>query len=328
MAAVMIGQDGVGSWLSDASRDGFQATIERFAEDSWTFMKEAFEASNLSDDWWAGVVGAGDDPGMLRVITVVMAPILLSLVAVQVTTGVFQSRTDKIVRGAAAALLALPTMMIMVTLIMSAASAMDGATNFILDANGETQNMSGFMKLFGFELNDQGEFQEVNSEYNIWRGVGDNAGDFSLIVPAVLAGLVWLASMLLSFMLSMRTMVLVVLVAFASVAVFALALDATKAWFFRWLAMVVGLLIAKPLSAAVLVLGISVFQYAATTQQFIAALACVVLAAVMPLATMALFSFTATAASSGADRAVMGAGAAGGRAGGRVIQQTTRFVRK
>jgi hypothetical protein len=35
------------------------------------------------------------------------------------------------------------TMMIMVTLIMSAASAMDGATTFILEANGETQNMSG-----------------------------------------------------------------------------------------------------------------------------------------------------------------------------------------
>jgi hypothetical protein len=42
------------AWLSDASRDGFQATIERFAEDSWTFMKEAFEASNLSCRSWTG----------------------------------------------------------------------------------------------------------------------------------------------------------------------------------------------------------------------------------------------------------------------------------
>lgn len=328
MAAVMIGQNGVGDWLSGASRDGFEATVQRFAEDSWTFMRDAFEASNLSSDWWAGVVGAGDDPGMLRVITVVMAPILLALVGAQVLTGVFQSRSDKILRGAASAFFAIPFTMILVTLVMSAGSAFDGATTFILEVNGETQNMSGFMQLFGFELNDQGEFQQVNSEYNIWRGIGDNAGGFELIVPAVLAGLIWLASMFLSFMLSLRTMLLVVLTAFAAVAVFSLSLDATKAWFFRWLAMIFGLLIAKPLSAATLVMGISVFQYAATTQQFIAALVCVVVAALMPIATMALFGFTAAAASGGAERAFSSVGPAGARGGSRAMQSVSRLVRR
>lgn len=319
---------GIGDWLSGGARDGFEATVERFAEDSWTFMKDAFESSNLSAEWWAGVVGAGDDPGMLRVITVVMAPILLMLVAAQVVTGVAQSRSDKILRGAAAAVFAVPFMMIVVTLIMAAAAASDGVTNFILEANGETQNMSGFMKLFGFELNDKGEFQKVNSEYNIWRGVGDNGSGFELIVPAVLAGLVWLASMFLSFMLSLRTMMLVVLTAVASVAVFALAWEATKAWFFRWMTIIVGLLIAKPLAAAVLVMGISVFNYAATTQQFIAALVCVVVAALMPIASIGIFGFSAVAASSGSERTMAGGAQAGTRMGGRMISGVTRMVRR
>ncbi|KAA9394165.1 hypothetical protein FCK90_08595 [Kocuria coralli] len=327
MATVMTGQN-IGDWLSEGSRDGFQATVERFAEDSWTFLRDAFEASNLSPEWWAGVVGAGDDPGMLWVIIVVMAPILVALVAAQVVTGVFQSRSDKILRGAAAGFFGIPVTMILVTLIMSAAAAFDGVTNFILEVNGETQNMSGFMQLFGFELNDQGEFQQANSEYNIWRGVGDNAGGFELIVPAVLAGVIWLASMFLSFMLSLRTMLLVLLTAFAAVAVFGLSLDATKAWFFRWLAIIFGLLIAKPLAAGTLVMGISVFRYAATTQQFVAALVCVVIAAVMPLATMGIFGFTAVAAAGGAERSMAGATGAGGRVGGRVMQSVTRLIRR
>lgn len=318
----------VGDWLSDGARDGFEATVKRFAEDSWTFMKDAFAASNLSPEWWAGVVGAGSDPGMLRVITVVMAPILLMLVAAQVVIGVVQSRPEKILRGAASAVFAVPVMMIMVTLIMSAASASDGVTNFILEANGETQNMSGFMQLFGFEINDQGEFQQVNSEYNIWRGVGDNASGFELIVPAVLAGLVWLASMFLSFMLSLRTMLLVVLTAVAAVAVFALAMDATKSWFFRWLTIIIGLLIAKPLAAATLVMGISVFQYAATTQQFIAALVCIVIAALMPIAAVGIFGFSAVAASGGSERTLAGGTQAGTRMAGRGLSAVTRMVRR
>lgn len=328
MATVMAPQAGVGDWLSGASRDGFQATVERFAEDSWTFMKDAFEASNLSPAWWAGVVGAGDDPGMLRVITVVMAPVLVALVAAQVLAGVFSQRTDRILRGAAAAFFAIPVTMILVTLVMSAASAFDGATTFILEVNGQTQNMAGFMGLFGFELNDQGEFQSVNSEYSIWRGVGDNGSGFELIVPAVLAGCVWLAAMFLSFMLSLRTMLLVILVAVAAVAVFSLSLDATKAWFFRWLSMIFGLLIAKPLAAMVLVMGQSVFSYAATTQQFIAALAAVLLAALMPLAAMGLFGFTAVAASGGAERSMAGATGAAGRAGNRAVQGVSRLIRR
>lgn len=319
---------GIGDWLSGGARDGFEATIKRFAEDSWTFMKDAFESSNLSDAWWAGVVGAGDDPGMLRVMTVVMAPILLILVAIQVLTGVLQSRSDKILRGAAMSFGAVPLMMVLVTLIMAAASASDGVTTFILEANGETQNMAGFMKLFGFELNDQGEFQQVNSEYNIWRGVGDNASGFELIVPAGLAGLVWLASMFLSFMLSLRTMMLVVLVAVAAVAVFALALDATKAWFVRWMTLVIGLLIAKPLAAVVLVMGISVFNYAATTQQFVAALVCVVVAALMPIASVGVFGFSAVAASSGSERIMAGGSQGATRAGGRVMSNVTRMIRR
>lgn len=317
---------GIGDWLSGGSRDGFEAMVKRCAEDSWMFMKDAFAASNLSAEWWAGVVGAGDDPGMLRVITVVMAPILLILVAVQVLTGVVQSRSDKILRGAASAVFAVPAMMIMVTLIMAAASATDGVTTFVLEANGETENMSGFMKLFGFELNDQGEFQQVNSEYNIWRGVGDNSSGFELIVPATMAALVWLASIFLSFMLSLRTMLLVILVAVAAVAVFALALDATKAWFFRWLSIIVGLLIAKPLAAAVLVMGISVFNYAATTQQFIAALVCVVVAALMPIAAIGVFGFSAVSASSGSERIMAGGTQAGTRMGGRMLSGVTRMM--
>lgn len=319
---------GIEDWLSGGARDGFEATVKRFAEDSWTFMKDAFAASNLSPEWWAGVVGAGDDPGMLRVITVVMAPILLMLVAAQVVTGVVQSRSDKIVHGAAAAVFAVPVMMIVVTLIMAAASASDGVTTWILEVNGETENMSGFMKLFGFELNDQGEFQQVNSEYNVWRGVGDNSSGFELIVPAVLAGLVWLASMFLSFMLSLRTMLLVVLTAVASVAVFALAWDATKAWFMRWMTIIVGLLIAKPLAAAVLVMGMSVFKYAATTQQFIAALVCVVIAALMPIAAVGIFGFSAVSASSGSERIMAGGTQAGTRMGGRMMSGVTRMIRK
>lgn len=319
---------GLGDWLSDGARDGFEATVKRFAEDSWTFMKDAFESSNLSSEWWAGVVGAGSDPGMLRVITVVMAPVLLMLVAAQVVTGVVQSRTDKIMRGAAAAVFAVPFMMVVVTLIMAAASASDGVTTFVLEANGETANMSGFMKLFGFELNDQGEFQQVNSEYNIWRGVGDGASGFELVVPAAMAGMVWLASMFLSFMLSLRTMMLVVLTAVAAVAVFALAWDVTKAWFMRWMTIIVGLLIAKPLAAAVLVMGISVFDYAATTQQFIAALVCVVVAALMPIAAVGIFGFSAVSASSGSERTMAGGAQAGTRMGGRALSGVTRMIRR
>lgn len=325
--AIMIGQDPFTDIFSRSSGDGFQSTVERFAEDSWGFMKDAFSSSDLSPEWWAGVVGAGTDPGMLQVITVVMAPILVGMVAIQVLMGALQQRTDKILRGAASAFFAIPTTMIMVILIMALAAAFDGATTFILDVSGETANMSGFMKLFGFVLNDQGQWQQANSDYNMWRGLDSNDGGFELIVPAVLAGVVWLASIFLSFMMSLRTMLLVILTAFAAVAVFSLSLDATKAWFFRWVTIMFGLLIAKPLSAAVLVLGISVFRYAATSQQFVAALVTIIIAGAMPLATMAIFGFTAASASGGVERSFASAAAQPARIGGRGIQSVTRVVR-
>lgn len=315
-------------WLGDSAGESFDGVVRRFAEDSWSFLKGAFEGSNLSPQWWAGVVGAGDDPGMLRVLLVAMLPLLVALVAIQVASGVLQGRSEKILRGAAMAFAGVPLTLAAVSAIMALGGAFDGMTDFILSANGEEANMSGFMKLFGFELNDKGEFQSVNSEYNIWRGVGKGDGGFAMIVPALLAAVMWLVSMFLGLMMSLRTMLLVFLTAFAAIAIFGLSLDATKAWFSRWVAMIVGLLLAKPMAAAVLVMGLSTFRYAATTQQFVSGLVAVFIGAVMPLAAMSLLGFTAVQASNNAERSVTGAAAAPTRMAGRGVGAITRIVRR
>ncbi|WP_197052092.1 type IV secretion system protein [Kocuria sp. ZOR0020] len=257
-----------------------------------------------------------------------MAPLLILLVGYQATAGLFTGNTAMILRAGGMALLALPLLLGLVTVVMLFASAFDQGTQFILSASGESQNMAGFMKLFGFELNDSGEFQQMNSEYNVWRGVAENSSGFELLIPMVLSFVIWLASLFLGFMMALRTTALVMLTAMAAVAVFALSSDATKAWFFRWLSMVFGLLIAKPLSAAALVMAISVFRYSATTAQLLAALAAVIIAAIMPVAMMALFSFSAVQASGGLEAAMSRSSGSLMRNSGRGAGAMTRLIRR
>ncbi|MFW0120367.1 hypothetical protein ACN08Y_10690 [Rothia sp. P5764] len=286
----------------------------------------AYASSNIDESWWAAVVGSPSTPGMLSTWLPVIAGFSVVLSTAQIVSSIFRGSGIGVIRGGVGAILSIPLTYVTVMLVMMLSSVVDAMSAYILKV-GATDNANAFMKIFGVQIIN-GEFTGVNSKYQMWEGVGNATGSMSMLVPALLAGIILLLSWFLSGVMALRSLGVVIMASMAGWAVTALTSDFTKAWFPSWLKITVGLLLAKPFSAAVLVMSATVFNHSDSGAQFFAGLAGLVISIAMPFLVIKFVSFTAAGAVSEQDSAFSGAGGLLGRSTSRVSQSMSRIRRR
>lgn len=280
----------------------FFDSIERFIADSDRYLSDAFASSNIDDSWWAAVVGTPSDPGMLAKWMPVLAPILVVMVAIQVVKAVAAGSSIGLARAGIGAVLGIPGTYVAVWLVQLMSAISDEITQYILGGQGEN-TASIFIKILGLQITD-GKITGVAQDYYMWDGVIDKSGGWDLLGPLILAFIIWLLSILLGFVMSLRSMAIVLLASMAGWAVVSSSLEVTKSWFGTWFSMVVGLILAKPLSAALIVMSQDIFIYSNSSSQFFAGLAGLIMAIAMPFVAVNLFKFTPAGSIQGTDQAM------------------------
>ncbi|MCP3425825.1 hypothetical protein NBM05_07345 [Rothia sp. AR01] len=288
--------------IFDDSGESFFGVIENFAVQANQFLVDAFSASDVDESWWAAVLGTASNDGVLMMWMPVVAPMIVLLVALQVVLSVFRGSSIGLARAACGAFFGIPMTYIMVWIVQMFTAGMDEVAAYILDRGGD-QNMAVFMRIFGIQITD-GKLTGIQENYFMWQGVMDKSGGWVLIVPLLLMFLIWGLSLVLGFVMALRSMGIIILSSLAGWAVSSLAFEVTKSWFGSWLKIVVGLGLAKPFAAGLIVLSSTVFNYADSGMQFAAGMAGLVLAIAMPFAAVSFVSFTAAGAVSGQEQSL------------------------
>lgn len=309
-------------WFGD-SGDTFFEAVQSFAVQANGFLESAFESSNIDASWWAGVVGTADTPGMLSIWMPIMAIVIAILVFIQIAIAAYKGSGIGVLRAVAGAAFAIPMTYVMIFLVQIFSAGTDQATSYILQM-GATENASVFMKVFGVQISD-GELVAVNAKYDMWAAVGEKTGGLSMLAPLLLMFLIWLMSIVLGVVMSLRSMGIVILSSFAGWAVAALSSDITKSWFPGWMKLIVGLLLAKPFAASVIVLAATIFNFADSGMQFFAGLAGLFIAICMPFLAISFVNFTPAGSVSQQDQAFGGAASTVARGGSRGIRTISRF---
>ncbi|MBF0808465.1 hypothetical protein E4U03_07560 [Rothia nasimurium] len=288
----------------------------------------AFESSNITESWWAGVVGSSSSLGLLATWLPIVVIFNSIMASIQIAISAIRGSGVGVLRGILGAIFGIPLTYISVILIQLISAVIDEVTAYILFA-GSTENANAFMKIFGVQMVN-GEFVGVNESYAAWQHVGA-VGDFSILVkliPLLLAGIIWVLSMILSIVMSMRSLGIVILASFAGWAISALSSDFTKGWFGKWASLLLGLFLAKPFAAAIIVLSSTVFNHSDSSQQFIAGLAGILISIAMPFMLIKLISFGPVDSVGSQDQVWSGAGASGARFVRGGMHRLSRLRRK
>ncbi|MFW0168762.1 hypothetical protein [Rothia sp. P4278] len=311
--------------FQDSGQTFFDA-IEKFIVDSDQYLKDAFESSNIDDSWWAAVVGTPSSDGMLATWMPIIVPILVLLVSIQVIVALVKGSGLSMARAFVGAVLGVPGTYIAVWAVQVGSAVADEATSYLM--GGYSDGHAGiFINILGLQVSDR-KITGVADGYFMWDGLADKAGGWQLLGALLLAIIIWFLSMILGFVMSLRSMAIVILAAMAGWAVVATSLEVTKSWFSSWSQLVVGLLLAKPFSAALILMSQDIFNYANSSSQFFAGLAGLVLAIAMPFAAVKLVAFTSVGSIGGVDQATGSAATGPVRGGVNVVRSATRRSRR
>lgn len=313
-------------------------SIQAFADASWEFLKASFSAGSFTgpaQDWWIAIIGGEVDvyadgtfqhtmeyPGMLNVMVIAMLPILLIFVAFQVMMSVFRSSTMGMVRAFAMAMLAVPLTYVLGGLIFMLLIGTDRVSQWILEVgteetSGDDVGVSAIFSLFGMTFDPNGNDGEggvlIDANSAIWGKAGLEEQPGQAILPWIVAGILTVICAILVMMMLGRTVAILALTTFAPVAVFALAADAAGSIFKKWASIIGGLLLAKPVAASIVKLGITFASIGEDWIQLMAGVVLIIIAAAMPLLMLALVSFMTPESSRALEGAAVGSAMAGQR---------------
>ncbi|SEF10482.1 hypothetical protein SAMN04489740_3997 [Arthrobacter alpinus] len=303
--------------------------IGGMASGVWDMISGAYANTGITDSSWDIVGGTSGGGGYVGTWLLVMAPILVAVVAVQVTISVFKRSGAGVVRAGVGAVVGIPASLIVVWFVEKLSFAFEGVTQYFLGSLGAKGGMAPFMKIFGYlpvEGSSPMEFT-VDPDTWLWKS-GFNGATSTWISALLIMAIAWVFSLILSAMMIFRDLGILILAAAAPVAVMMMPLEVTKAWIGKWGSLVAGLLMAKPLSAFVLVLSVSLFTSSPDVSQTIAGLLGMIMASAMPLVVIKFFTFTPTGAIGDVDSGSKQASQGTGRAASSVARFGSRIVRR
>lgn len=353
-----------GDWKDwgEALQKLLQQSIDGFGQAAWQLLKGAFGvggfgAGGSGQTWWLAVIGGKIEvyqggvyqhtveyPGMLNVLVIAMIPLLIIFVAIQIVLSVYRASTAGMLRAFAAAVLAIPGTYLVAGLIFMGLKGTDELAQWILEVgkgntSGDDVGVGGILRLFGLwwdpSANKGAGKIMVDANYEVWAMATANDSYGQAIIPWITALILTLCCLVLMLMMLFRTVVVLVLAMFTPIATFALSWDAAKGIAGKWAGFVVALLLAKPIAASVVKLGITMASMSADWVQMTAGIALVLIAAAMPLVMIALISFMTPSSAHGFEQAAGGMAMAGqrriyggmqgaGRRAGNVIAKPAR----
>lgn len=313
----------------DDFQDWLNGSIKGFAKAAWGLLKDSFSVGALTPEWWVAVVGgevtttvAGggstviNHPGMLNIIVVAMLPLLIIFVAVQVVLSAVRGSTAGMIRALLGAVFSVPATYVIVGLVWLAMGATQQMTMWILtvgygSGSGDAEAVAGVLALFGLTYDPANDSILLDENYAQWEMASDNSENGMIIVAWLVAVLIFVACLILMAMMIFRLVMILILASFAAPAIFSLALEPAKALAGRWLSMLLGLMVAAPVGAAVVRLGMSMAALSTDWVQTVAGLVLVFVAAAMPLLMLGLTSWLGGGHSQAETAGLMAAGRAG-----------------
>ncbi|MBB4734698.1 hypothetical protein HDA30_000206 [Micrococcus cohnii] len=315
-------------WEKDF-QEWMNGSILGLAKAAWGLLKDSFAVGALTPEWWVSVVGGQvtttvegggtvvvDHPGMLNIIVVAMLPLLIVFVVIQVVLSALRGSTAGMMRALVTAVFSVPFTYVTVGLVWLAMGATQAMTMWILEvgyegSEGEDQAVSAVLNLFGLSYNGKDDEIILDENYAQWQMASKDAENGMILVAWLVALVIFIACFVLMAMMIFRTVVILLLASFAAPAIFSLALEPAKALAGRWLSMVIGLLMAAPVGAATIRLGMSMAALSTDWIQTVAGLVLVFVAAAMPLVMLSMVTWI-SGGSQGVEQAgVMAAGRAG-----------------
>lgn len=307
--------------------------IGGMASGVWDMISGAFTNTGITANSWdmiRGQSGAGGGGGYVGTWILVMAPVLVAIVCIQVVIAAFKRSGSGVIRAGVGAVVGIPLSLVAVFFVEKLSFAFEGVTQFFLGSLGANGGMAPFMKIFGYlPVKDSSPMEfAVNPESWLWK-TGTVGGTASTWISALLImAIAWVFSLILTAMMIFRDLGILILAAAAPVAVMMMPLEVTKAWIGKWGSLVAGLLIAKPLSAFVLVLSVSLFSGSPDVIQTIAGLLGMIMASAMPLVILKFFTFTSSGSISDMDGGGKQAGMSFARGASRATSSASRVVGK
>ncbi|NKX94259.1 hypothetical protein HF995_13435 [Sanguibacter hominis ATCC BAA-789] len=240
------------------------------AESAWGFLVGAFtgSASYISDEQWSvATIFTNRFAAVMAIFTVIAA-------LLQIVRALFAGRTRDVLIPAVAAVLAWPVTAVSVWLTIRAAGALDHLVRAMFGSSDDSALESIFLPLaaLGTETSPLG------------------TGGFGATL--LLLALVWIASLVLSLVMIFRNFALLILVAFAPVALMLLPASITRSWSKVWAQSVVALIIAKPLAAGVLLIAAELTATADGMAQVLTGLTGLIVACASPAGALQLVRFT------------------------------------
>lgn len=316
----------------------FWGSIKAFAQWAWFMLESSFQNTAMDSRWWISVIGGdmtittGSEevvqriPGMLNIIVVAALPMLLIFAAIQIALSVFRGSTVGLTRALVSLVMAIPSVYIIAGLLYTASVGMDQLSVSILDVGGGNINgTESVMALFGISFDETTNQVVMDENYQQWAMSRDRGNIGGVLLGVVLALLVFFASFFLTAMMVLRLIAILMLAVFLPIAIYGLTLEAAKGMFSRWLGIVVGLLLAKPAAAVLIMMGMVISRTSADGWQFAAGIMCIFAAAFMPLVLTQFVSFI-TSGNDSLDRAAISGAQGSYRGGMNVVRSGTRFV--
>lgn len=317
------------SW-AESIQELLYGSILGFAEAAWAFILSSFSVGNVDGAWWVPVIGGTitteieggettvvEHPGMMNVMVRAMLPVLAIFVAFQILLSAFRSSSAGFLRAISTAIFAVPATYGLAGLMYLVLDAVDRLTMWILEAgaggDGDSEEvvMAALLNLFGLTYDPDSGDVLMDENYQHWAMAADQGDPGKVLMPWILMIIIWALCLILMGMMLFRTVVVMLLTIFLPVATFSLALEGAKAIFFRWLSVVVALIIAKPLAAAAVMFGMSLGAMEDSWVQLVAGMIVIAVAAAMPLGMLVLVSFATGGASDGIERAGVSASKGG-----------------
>lgn len=310
----------------------FDGGIVAFATSTNEVLTSAFSSTDINSSWWVSVIGGTirthvggtvtevTHPGMLPLLIQVMAPVMVLLVAVQVAVSLFRQSTLGLIRAGAAAVFSIPATYILAGMLFAVIQIMDKMAVIILAAgsnDGEDAVVGSVLALFGLTWDPATKAVVLDENYQAWAMAKDQENPGAILLPMILIFVVWLVAMILAAFMVFRLLALTILASLLPIAILSQPLEAAKGMAKGFGLTILALLLAKPIAALVLKMGMVISSTASTTFQFLAGLMCLFVAAIMPLVTTKFISFL----TGGAGDSIMGASGQLGSGAGRRLER-------
>ena len=231
----------------------------------------------------------------------VTAPVILIVALVQIGIAMILQDWSRIGRTAAGAALAIPFSAICVWGMQKASGITDDITSSLTTVAQGGDLAKGLLRAVGLlDLPNQSANAVMHSSQFTQGGViytmaaqgahGPAAvGDY--VVALLVVGLMMIASLFLFIAMSIREFGLLTLAAMAPVGLMMIGQPKLTAWAQRWMNLSVGLLIAKPLAAGVVLLAVELTKASLSIGVILVAAGAVIAASFSPLWATKLVSF-------------------------------------